>query len=64
MDMLDDGEAETMFREIKAEAAQLTAELPTVYEYLTQMRKQSRPERDRAGSSASKRRGAERRNRL
>jgi flavin-dependent dehydrogenase len=64
MDMLDDGEAETMFRQIKAEAAQLTAELPTVYEYLTQMRKQSRPERDRASSSASKRRGAERRNRL
>jgi tryptophan halogenase len=64
MDMLDDGEAETMFRQIKAEAAQLTAELPTVYENLTQMRKQSRPEQDRAGSSASKRRGTERRNRL
>jgi tryptophan halogenase len=63
MDLLDDGEAETMFREIKTEAAELTAKLPTVYEYLTHMRKQSQPARRRAGSAATKQRRVERRNR-
>jgi len=56
MDMLDHREAETMFRDIKAEAARLTAKLPTVYEYLTHMRKQARPERRRADGASKERR--------
>lgn len=63
MDLLDAGEAETMFSEIKAEAAKLTAKLPTVFEYLTHMRKQAQPQRGRAARGASKERGLERRNR-
>jgi tryptophan 6-halogenase len=60
MDMLDEREAELMFREIKVQAAELTARLPTVYEYLTQMRDESRAERRRVSGAANKQRGVER----
>jgi len=57
MDLLEDEQAEMMFRDIKAEAADLTSKLPTVYEYLTHMRKESRSERrplEREGSAQRK----------
>jgi len=64
MDMLDHREAETMFRDIKADAARLTAKLPTVYEYLTHMRKQARAERRWSGTTEGKSLPVERRNRV
>ena len=57
-------EAETMFRDIKAEAARLTSKLPTVYEYLTHMRKQARAERRWSGTTEGKSLPVERRNRV
>jgi tryptophan halogenase len=64
MDTLDDDQANLMFGSIKADAAELTAKLPTVYEYLTHMRSLARTEDRRVTTSGGKRRGVERGSRL
>jgi len=63
MDMLDYDEAEMMFQGIKEQAAELTAKLPTLYEYLTHMRGEARVEQRRV-AGAGKQRRVERGNRL